>query len=79
MANTPGPGPWTVERTSEDVIAVRDATGQLQLIATRAVPDLLDSLRTARRVLTVACGTEGPYIRIALANIDAAIAKAEGN
>jgi hypothetical protein len=43
-----------------------------------AAPELLDALKTARRVvLTVACGTTAAYIREALEVIDAALAKAE--
>jgi hypothetical protein len=52
-----------------------EAKANARLIA--AAPELLDALRTARKVLTVACGTEAPYIRVALSSIDAAIAKAE--
>lgn len=41
-------------------------------------PALLDALKTARRVLEVACGTKAPYIVEAFKIIDPAIAKAEG-
>lgn len=40
--------------------------------------ELLAALKTARRVLEVACGTDAPYIREAFKAIDPAIAKAEG-
>ncbi len=43
-----------------------------------AAPELLEALKLARKVLSVACGEEAPYIRIAFSKIDPAIAKAEG-
>ena len=59
-------------------IAANDANACLMA----AAPDLLEALKTARRVLVVACTdpdrAEPPYIREAFAVIDPAIAKAEG-
>jgi hypothetical protein len=73
MANTPGPGPWTVESASENIIAVRDSAGQLQLIATPAVPDLLQACRVALGWLNPRA--DGAGIR---SQLEAAIRKAEG-
>jgi hypothetical protein len=53
-----------------------ESKANARLIA--AAPDLLEALKTARRVLEVACGTEAPYIREAFKVIDPAIQKAEG-
>jgi hypothetical protein len=44
---------------------------------TGLIADLFQALKTARRVLEVACGTKAPYIREAFKLIDPAITKAE--
>lgn len=52
------------------------AVARARLMA--ASPDLLKALCLARKVIIVACGKEAPYIRVAIASIDAAIVKGCG-
>lgn len=85
------PGPWKAFKPldSNGYVYVQSESGEeactcyysnaeanARLIA--AAPELLDTLKTTRRVLEVACGTSAPYIREAFQRIDPVIAKAEG-
>ncbi len=64
---------------SEKVLVLgRIHESEAQARLREAAPELLAALKLARRVLTVACGEEAPYIRAAFAQIDPAIAKATG-
>lgn len=49
-----------------------------RLRAMAAATELLDALKTARRVLLWTYGTTSPYVREAVEVIDAALKKAEG-
>ena len=42
-----------------------------------AAPDLLEACKVARKLISVACGEEAPFVKIGLEHIDKAIAKAE--
>jgi len=42
-----------------------------------AAPDLYEALVEIRQVVVVACGDSAPYIKVALARLDAALAKAK--
>ena len=88
-AHTPGPwnifddeivASWTDVHVAD--VALCDGMNPTERQANRhliaAAPDLLAALKTARRVLEVACGTTAPYIREAFKQIDVAIDKAEG-